>query len=107
MKIALTACAVLLTVAGLVVVSGDLLLSAGYFGSSRSEPDKHPTVIPPHTTDPVFLPVQYYGTEAQTQHWLHEGTVRVFTESQGFGAEPHASAACGRHHRQAESAVSG
>ncbi len=82
-KIALTACAVLLTVAGVIVVSGDLLLSAGYFGSGRGEPNKQTTVIPPDTD---YFPVaQRSGTEQETQHWLHEETVRVFTESQGFG----------------------
>ncbi len=82
-KIALGACAVLLTVAGVIVVSGDLLLSAGYFGSGRGEPNKQTTVIPP---DRDYVPVEQRApTSQETQHWLHEETVRFFTESQGNG----------------------
>lgn len=72
-KIALTVCAVLLTVAGVIVVSGDLLLSAGYFNSSRVEPTK-----------PILV-TDFVVTEQQQLGWMHEHTVGVFIEGQGFG----------------------
>jgi hypothetical protein len=78
LKIVLGASAVLLTIVTVAVVSGDLLLSAGYFNSGRVDPSKPITVAPPITESFVV-------TEEQQLRWMHEHTVGVFIEGQGFG----------------------
>jgi hypothetical protein len=66
---------VVLTLAGAAVVTGDLLKSAGYFGSSRVDPTK---------TVPVTQPEIQFDTFQQVR-WMHEHTVGVFIEGEGFG----------------------
>jgi hypothetical protein len=76
-KIALTACVVLLTVAGAAVVVGDGLRSAGYLKSAQPESSEPILVIP--ITDLLVV------TEDQQLRWMHEHTVGVFIEGPGFG----------------------
>jgi hypothetical protein len=76
-KVLLGVTAVVLTLAGAVVVTGDLLMSAGYLKSGRVDPEK-PIQVPPLSNP---LPV----TETQRLSWLHHNAVGTFVAGPGFG----------------------
>jgi hypothetical protein len=76
-KVILGVTAVVLTLAGAVVVSGDLLMSAGYLNSGRVDPNK-PILV---TQPPGPLAV----SETERLSWLHHNAVGTFVAGPGFG----------------------
>jgi hypothetical protein len=76
-KILLTILAVCFGAAGVLVLTGDALQSAGYLGQGRIEPKK--------PAEPTPLVELIEVTEEQQLGWMHQHTVGVFIEGQGFG----------------------
>jgi hypothetical protein len=75
-KVFLGVSAVLLTLAGGAVVTTELVTSAGNYHSAQVEPPKTvPTTQPAYPTNDMD----------QDLHWMHEHTVGVFIEGEGFG----------------------
>jgi hypothetical protein len=73
----------LLLGAGGVVVTAEVLTSAGYFDSGREDPNKLGDVTPQKTTAPESDTVT--DEERQQLGWVHRRAVEIFIDRPGFG----------------------